>query len=498
MADRDPLADYRDKRDFGATPEPGPDTPAPPPDGLPRFVVQEHHARRLHWDLRLEHDGALASWAVPKGIPPTPERNNLAVRTEDHPLEYLDFHGEIPAGNYGAGTMTIWDRGVYELHKWRDGEVMVTLHGERVRGRYVLFRTRGDDWMIHRMDPPQDPGRELMPESLAPMLARAGPLPREGSDPLPREGSDPPPREGSDPPQWAYEIKWDGVRAIGYAQGGRLRLESRNGRDITSQYPEVRGIAEELGAREAILDGEIVAFDDDGRPSFQRLQRRMHVANERQVARLAREAPVSYVVFDLLWLEGRSLLELSYAERREALLGLELGGDRWQVPGHHVGDGAAMLEASRAQGLEGIVAKRLDCPYTPGRRSSGWIKVKNVRRASLVIGGWMPGEGGRTGRLGALTVGFYEDGALRYAGRVGTGFSEAELLRVGRLLEPLARDDSPYTGRQPPKGSRFVEPRLVCEVEFVEWTQSRTLRAPSYKGLRDDVDPEQVEFDAAA
>src|SRR3954452_15004841 len=186
MADR--LDSYRAKRDFEETPEPAGEPGAD--EGAPRFVVQEHSARALHWDLRLEHEGTLASWAVPKGIPPDPSRNNLAVRTEDHPLEYLEFHGEIPAGNYGAGTMTIWDRGVYEVHKWRDAEVMVTLHGDRVRGRYVLFRTRGKDWMIHRMDPPADPDREPMPDSLAPMLARSGDLPADQS-------------------AWGFEVKWD-------------------------------------------------------------------------------------------------------------------------------------------------------------------------------------------------------------------------------------------------------------------------------------------------
>jgi len=479
MGEPDRLSDYRRKRDFGVTPEPAAGTPSAPDGDLPRFVVQEHHARRLHWDLRLEHEGALASWAVPKGIPPDPKRNGLAVRTEDHPLEYLDFHGEIPEGSYGAGTMTIWDRGVYEVHKWRDVEVMVTLHGERVQGRYVLFHTRGKDWMIHRMDPPQDPDREPMPESLAPMLARSGDLPADQSG-------------------WGFEVKWDGVRAIGFCEGGRLRLTSRSGRDITAQYPEVRGIAEALGAREAVLDGEIVAFGEGGLPSFQVLQKRMHVAGERQVARLAKSSPVAYVVFDLLWLDGHSLMDEPYEARRAALLELGLRGSNWQVPGHHVGDGDALLAASKAQGLEGIVAKRLDCPYTPGRRSNGWIKVKNVHRTSLVVGGWLPGEGGRTGRLGALCVGFMEDGGLRYAGRVGTGYTESELLRLGRLLDPLARDTSPFSGRQPPRNARHVEPRLVCEVEFVEWTATRTLRAPSYKGIRDDVEPEDVVFDPGA
>jgi bifunctional non-homologous end joining protein LigD len=469
MADR--LDRYRAKRDFDATPEPGPDD-MPGNQGNERFVVHEHHARRLHWDLRLERDGVLVSWAVPRGIPPDPARNHLAVHTEDHPLEYIEFSGDIPAGQYGAGTMKIWDRGTYETHKFREDEVMVTFHGERLHGRYVLFRTRGDDWMIHRMDPPEDPEREPMPERVAPMLARTGPLPRDETG-------------------WAFEIKWDGVRAISYVEGGRLRLESRNGNDITARYPELRGLGPALGAREAILDGEVVAFED-GRPSFQKLQGRMHLASEHAVRRLAASEPVVYMAFDLLFLDGRSLMEQPYEERREALLALELAGPSWQTPAHHVGDGARLLEASRAQGLEGIIAKRLDCPYTPGRRSSGWVKVKNVRRTDAVIGGWLPGEGGRSGRLGALVVGFYEDGELRYSGRVGTGFTQAELTRLGGMLERLATGESPFTGRQPPRETRFVEPRLVSVVEYSEMTKAKTLRQPSYKGLRDDLEPEDV------
>jgi bifunctional non-homologous end joining protein LigD len=224
----------------------------------------------------------------------------------------------------------------------------------------------------------------------------------------------------------------------------------------------------------------------------------MHVGSERQVQRLMREHPVVYVAFDVLWLEGRSLMDEPYEARRAALTELALKGSNWQVPGHHVGDGDALLAASRAQDLEGIVAKRLDCPYTPGRRSQGWIKVKNVRRVSLVIGAWLPGEGGRSGRLGALCVGFHEDGVLRYAGRVGTGFNESELLRLGKLLSPLETEKSPFVGRQPPKQARWVRPELVCEVEFVEWTHTRTLRAPSYKGIRDDLEPEQAVFDPGA
>jgi bifunctional non-homologous end joining protein LigD len=472
MADR--LERYRGRRDPAATPEPAGGEIAPhEPGEAPRFVVQEHHARRLHWDLRLEHDGVLASWAVPRGIPPAPDRNHLAVRTEDHPLEYLEFHGEIPAGQYGAGTMAIWDRGTYEVHKFRDDEVMVTFHGERVRGRYVLFRTRGVDWMIHRMDPPDDPDREPMPEELAPMLARTGTLP---------------PDDG----RWAFEIKWDGVRAIAFVQGGRLALRARSGRDVTARYPELRPLAEALAGREVVLDGEVVAFDG-ARPSFQKLQGRMHLTSDHAVRRLARDDPVHYIAFDLLYLDGRPLLDRSYEERRAALAELGLAGPTWQAPAHHVGDGAALLELTRAQRLEGVIAKRLDSRYVPGRRSADWVKVKNICSTDVVIGGWLPGDGGRAGRLGSLVIGIPDDdGVLRYAGRVGTGFTQAELVRLGGLLEPLASDVSPFAGRQPPKLTRFVEPRLVARVDYSERTQAGTLRQPSYKGLRDDVAPEDV------
>ena len=484
----DSLRDYRAKRDLEASPEPsgspGAEAPAAADGGLPRFVVQEHHARRLHWDLRLERGGALVSWALPRGVPPDPSENRLAVHTEDHPLEYLDFSGEIPAGQYGAGKMHIWDRGTYEPHKFREDEVIVTFHGQRVQGKYALFRTRGDDWMIHRMDPPADPGREPMPEHLRPMLARVGELPNEDD-------------------AYGYEIKWDGVRALLYAQAGRTRLESRRGGDITARYPEVRAIGRDLGAREAILDGEVVAFDEDGRPSFQRLQGRMHLASESAVRRRMGDCPVAYMVFDLLFLDGHPTMALPYRDRRELLGELDLSGPHWQTPAYHAGDGAALLQATREQGLEGVIAKRLDSPYEPGRRSGAWIKVKNRRRQEVVVGGWVEGEGARRGRVGALLVGVYDLTAaeaeargvpqrLTYVGRVGSGYTEADLDRLARLLEPLASADSPFQGRRPRRGARFVEPRLVAEVEFAEWTQARTLRAPTFKGLRDDEDPRDV------
>jgi bifunctional non-homologous end joining protein LigD len=470
----DKLKTYRAKRDFQSTPEPGGDAAA---DDAParRFVVQEHHATRLHWDLRLEHDGVLASWAIPNGIPPDPAENRLAVHTEDHPLEYLDFSGDIPKGEYGGGSMRIWDQGTFDTHLWDDKKVEVTFHGQRLSGRYGLFPIgrKGDadaekDWMIHRMDPPADPEREPMPERLTPMLAGTGGLPRDES-------------------RWSFEVKWDGVRAIAYIKPGRLRMESRNLNDITEAYPEVRGILRDVGMRDLVLDGEIVAFDEGGRPSFERLQRRMHVTSPSSIRRLSKSMPVVYAIFDLLYLDGRSLMGMPYEQRRERLEELELGGPAWRVPAAHPGRGQALLEATAAQGLEGIVAKRLDSRYEPGRRTGAWVKIKHTRRQELVIAGWLPGEGRRTDRIGALLMGYREDGELRYAGRVGTGFTERTLDDLRTRLAPLRRDTSPFTtAPRLPRNAVYVEPELVAEIEFREWTSEGVMRAPSFKGLRDD------------
>ena len=476
------LSTYRKKRDPARTPEPVPRADAKAASRRRRkgntFVVQEHHATALHWDFRLERDGVLVSWAVPKGLPLDPSINHLAVHTEDHPMEYADFAGDIPAGEYGGGSVTIWDRGTYECEKWTDREVKVVLHGERVSGRYVLFKTgsRDRDWMMHRMDPPPT-GFTPMPTLIRPMLA----VLREE---LP-----------SDDGNYGYEFKWDGVRAIVYVDGGRPRVLSRNDRDVTGSYPELRAMAESLGSRQVILDGEIVAMDDKGRPSFEALQARMHVTNAAQVRRLTAQVPATFLVFDVLHLDGRSLVEEPYSERRRLLESLELAGPSWQTPPHFEGGGEAILAASKEQGLEGVLAKRLDSRYYPGKRSDYWLKIKNLRTQEVVIGGWKPGEGRRKGAIGSLLLGVPGDDGLDYVGHVGTGFTDAMLRELEALLAPLARSDPPFATAIPrphAKDAHWVEPRIVGEVAFGEWTKAGILRHPAWRGLRPDKEPTEV------
>ncbi|HEX2435922.1 MAG TPA: non-homologous end-joining DNA ligase [Solirubrobacterales bacterium] len=313
--------------------------------------------------------------------------------------------------------------------------------------------------------------------------------------------------EASTPPEdggWAFEIKWDGVRALAHTDGeGGLRIESRRGEDITARYPELAGLGEALAGRRVILDGEIVTFDD-GRPSFQRLQLRMGLTSPMSIQRRAPTCPATYEIFDLLELDGEPTLELPYEERRRLLEELELDGPSWQTPAHRLGDGSVLLEAARARGLEGVVAKRLDSPYRPGRRTGEWVKVRNWRRQEFVVGGWMPGEGGRSGLMGSLLVGYWDstpDEArglerpplLVYAGGVGSGFRNEEIERLTRMLTARSRDETPFdVGRPKRPGARFCDPELVCEVQFSEWTHEGTLRQPSYKGLREDKDAREV------
>jgi bifunctional non-homologous end joining protein LigD len=298
---------------------------------------------------------------------------------------------------------------------------------------------------------------------------------------------------------WAYEMKWDGLRAIAYTGPGGIRLESRTGRDITHAYPELAGLGEAVvtaGAASAVLDGEIIAFGGDAWPSFEALQQRMNISSAAEAQTLVTRVPVTYVAFDLLELNGQALLALPYADRRGLLDELGLAGARWQVPPAFTAErGADVLAASVSQGMEGVVAKRLASRYDPGRRSQSWIKVKNVHRQEVVIGGWQPGEGGRHGQIGSLLVGVQGDQGLAYAGHVGTGFSRQVLVMLGGRLDPLRRDDSPFATPVPPEHARlavWAEPRLVAEVAFTQWTKAGRLRAPVYRGLRDDKDPAEV------
>ena len=292
----------------------------------------------------------------------------------------------------------------------------------------------------------------------------------------------------TDDERWGFEIKWDGIRSIAYVDDGVLRMTSRTLRDITAQYPDLHGLAAALAGRRAVLDGEIVALDVQGRPSFQRLQARMNVSPAHLTAQLRSEVPVVYVVFDLLYVDGRTLMTTSYEDRRAELDGVLEAGPRWHAPAYLRGHGAELLEATAQQQLEGIVAKRLASRYHPGKRGQDWLKIKNIRRQEFVIGGWLPGEGAFTGFLGALTVGYYDaDGVFRYAGRVGTGMTLQHRRQLKALLAPLTVAESPFVGAQPDKpGAIFVRPELVCEVAFTQWTTIGTLRQPAYKGLRTD------------
>lgn len=359
-ADSERLAEYRRRRDPTRTTEPFGGEP-----GANRlFVIQEHHARRLHWDFRLERDGVLVSWAVPKGLPQSPQTNHLAVQTEDHPLDYADFEGEIPPGEYGAGRVLIFDRGSYDTEKWSDREVKVVLHGNRVSGRYVLFRTRDTNWMVHRMDPPAEPGWRPVPDRLRPMRATEGDLPGGREDRL-----------------WGYEFAWNGRRALVRVEGGQSRVLSASGEDVTARYPELRPLGPSLGATEVLLDGEIVAFDPAGRPSPSLLRRRAARAKGPPGAGLVRDAPVTYLAFDLLHLDGRSALDAPYRERRGLLDDLALSGAAWQVAPWWAGGGHDVLRASQEQALAGVVAKRLDSVYQPGVRSPAWILVRAGRKS---------------------------------------------------------------------------------------------------------------------
>ena len=458
------LSEYERKRNRKQTPEPFGGRKR---GKEPIFVVQRHDARRLHYDFRLERDGVLASWAVPKGVPLEPGEQHLAVHVEDHPLEYGSFEGEIPQGNYGAGTVEIWDRGTYELlEEKRDGGLTVRLHGKRLEGTWALVPAHlsGEEknWLILRK---REDGAAAGPlRTYRPMLATL-------TEELPRG-------EG-----WEFEPKWDGYRALGYVRGGEATLVSRNGNDLTQRFASVaKELPKALRTPDAVVDGEVVALDVHGKSSFSAMQQgSTHLA---------------YEVFDVLEEDGESLVDLPLTERRARLEKLLARNPVVQLSGSFT-DGDALFEAAEEQGLEGVMIKRTSSRYGEGKRSRDWLKIKTHGRQEFVICGYTKGQGRRSGGFGALVLGVHRGGNWEWVGNVGTGFREHDIEELLAKLEPLRRETSPFpVVPKMPKVKKgdvvWVEPKLVAEVEFAQWTHDGHLRAPSFQGLRDDKPAEDV------
>jgi bifunctional non-homologous end joining protein LigD len=465
--DGDKLAEYERRRRFDVTPEPG---PAVKPGNDELFVIQKHDATRLHYDLRLERDGVLVSWAVPRGLPLVPGDRRLAVHTEDHPIEYGGFEGWIPEGEYGAGEVRIFDRGRYEALEWKDDKVTFRLEGQRHRGEYHLVKTK-TDWLVFLSKRSADQQPEPPPAYL-PMLAEGGHAPFHDAG-------------------WRFEPKLDGIRTLAYVATDGTRLVSRRGRDHTEIYPELASLARFVNALQAVVDGEIVASDESGRPSFERLQGRMNLTSPKEIEKARRKIPVVLFAFDLLWLDGRELIHEPLEERRRLLEGIvtETGPLRLTVLAED--DGIGFFEQAKRLGLEGIIAKRRGSTYVPGRRTKDWRKIKATNQQDCLVLGWTPGTRSRSATFGALLLGAYRDGELIWIGQVGTGFTDG-LLRD--LLERLTELEQPEPPIADPalaavRGARWVRPELVCEVEYLEMTRTGKLRAPSFKGLRPDKAP---------
>src|SRR5216684_5108868 len=508
------LEEYRRKRKFERTPEPA-GKPAQKEDNF--FVVQKHAARRLHFDFRLAIQGVLKSWAVPKGPSLNPADKRLAVQTEDHPMDYGNFEGKIPQGNYGAGTVMVWDRGTYSVIGEADagkqlqrGEIKFELNGEKLRGSFVLVKLKqsekGNEWlMIKHKDAAEDSswkidehdgsaltGRtiEEIKEELPPKrrLVPIRPEELDGAqknampsrvEPMLATLSD---RAFSDP-NWLFEIKWDGVRALARIENGNLTLRSRTGADITKRYPELASLPEALSAHEAILDGEIVALDAHGHSDFERLQERMHVRAPSE--HLRAQIPAVYFVFDLLYCDGYDLRKSSLLERKQLLSRLLLTSERFRYSDHQLEKGKELFELAEKNGLEGILAKRTDSPYTSDR-SPYWMKLKITKTVDAVVGGWTEA---RTPAIpfGSLLLGLYEGKKLRFIGHVGSGFDAKKLKDLSSRLKELAAPASPFeavpeTNEKP----SWVSPALVARVKFSGWTQEHVLRHPVFLALRED------------
>jgi len=520
------LKEYVRKRDFRRTPEPD----AAPAKGKAgnRFVIQKHDASRLHYDFRLEIGGTLKSWAVPKGVPFSHGEKHLAVQTEDHPLAYIDFEGTIPEGQYGGGTVMVWDQGTFEpqskapMKDLAKGKLHFTLHGAKLEGEWYLVRLRDEkQWLLIRGGDDMKPvsrkqedtsalsGRSMRElakgdrvwQSQETSKASSKSPKRRALKPaaLPRFVDPMKARLAAHPPKgdWSYEIKFDGFRALALKGGSQVRLLSRNEKDFGGKFPEVMEALLSLDAREAIVDGEIVALDEKGRSSFQLLQAR-ELGQERP--------PLFFYAFDLLRLDGESLVDLPLEKRREKLEHLLHGAPEIIRYSDTLGtDAKRLLAQAKKLGLEGLIGKRAGSSYEIGKRTGAWIKLKLQQEQEFVIGGYTEPEGTRP-YFGALLVGVHRGGKLIYSGKVGTGFDHALLKSLHGLLKKAARDDCPFTDLPEKSGGRWgsgitraemkrchwVEPKLVCQVKFGEWTRDDRLRQPVFLGLREDKDASEV------
>ena len=524
---KDQLSEYSAKRTFTATPEPAPAL-AEGRGGPLLFVVQQHRATRLHYDLRLELDGVLKSWAVPRGPALDPSEKRLAVQTEDHPYDYGSFEGVIPPGQYGAGEVIVWDCGVYspdEGGTWfhdreraereareglEKGKLSIQLRGEKLKGSFALVRTKEKkQWLLikhkdrfvtsadvtaqnrsilsgvsvadlkvvpaHRIPASQlVPAGEVeaMPAKLAPMLAESGDAPFNRAD-------------------WMWEPKLDGYRVLALIDGEGVKLRSRRGLELAGNFPRLAAEIGKQGVPGMILDGELVAFDASGKPSFGALQDRAQLKTEREIAAADQNAPVVFCCFDLLQFAGIDLRQSPYKDRRRYLAQCLLPSPLVQLV-HASEDGVALQAAAIASGFEGVVGKRKDSRYEAGKRSASWVKVKPTRSADFVIGGYTQGKGARA-PLGALLVGYWDKGKLRYASHVGSGFDERSLAQVKDRLEGLQRKTCPFAEKPELNApTTWVEPEAVAEVSFHSWTEDNALRAPVFLRMRDDVDAKKV------
>ncbi|PZR63224.1 MAG: DNA ligase D [Chloroflexi bacterium] len=540
------LERYRRKRDFGATPEPAGEQRT---TGERRFVVQRHRATRLHYDVRLEIDGVLVSWAVPKGPTLDPGQRRMAVHVEDHPVEYFDFEGVIPRGQYGAGDVIVWDWGMFEPEETDDpgravraGELKLRLRGEKLRGRFTLVRTSargpgsGDDkdmWLlIHKRDEFAVPGwdAEDHPASVktgrtndevargAPAIQRGGTRLESAEIDLSEAVEGPladfiPPMKATlttdafSDDDWLFEVKWDGYRVEAVVHDGVARLWTRNHNDAALYFPDLAGKASWLAGRDAVVDGEVVALDRDGNPHFSLLQERTgirglgladkHAPRGTQLSPDEVQAiPLVYEVFDLLYLDGRSLLSVPLEHRKRLLQSVIRDHPMVRYASHVVGDGLAFLDAARQRGLEGVVAKHRSSRYEPGRRSRQWLKLKLRREQELVVAGWLPGRGSHKD-LGSLIVAVQHGGRLRHAGQVGSGIDARMRRRLLDTFATIRRDTSPLDPAPRLREALWVEPRVVIRAEFAEWTSDGLLRQAAFKGLELDRDPATVHRELA-